>query len=554
MSMRKITKRCAALGLCAALSLSLAACQENPEGSIVAHKDMDQLISQAAKSGESQVGAVEVIAGAKEYESYQTTIESENLKVKVNVDAQVEVPEVDRLSIYRVAQKQFDQAFLDKVRAELCPDATLYDGAVRDVRTKSQIEQELQGMRQMMAEEEANLRQTYSEMEEMTQEDIEANVQVYKDEWQREIDSLQEAYETAPDELDYAAYPSDGQIHTVEELHAQHPDSEYYEWQYGLSDQPGDSIFYGVSDGKDGAYQSLYVQNNADYGNRLMFRNTTDGHPMTSVLVEETPFQPHYSAREAAGFDISFEEFYEKKGVPTPVIDGGYLMEPDWTFAPVGSTTISFTQEEAQAKAEALLEKLDLSDFKFDEGGQFSELVSEKNENGDMLYDVYYILRYRREMDGVMLTQSSGMKFAEGWEDSDTYRKQMWAGESIEFRINDRGIVGFNYNAPLEITDTVVEGAALKTFDEVKGIFEQMLPVTLGSTDYDNVAKVDKVRLSYSRISEKDSFDTGLVVPVWSFEGTDEAYSGEFLDWTNTGTLLAINAIDGSVIDSNLGY
>ena len=31
--------------------------------------------------------------------------------------------------------------------------------------------------------------------------------------------------------------------------------------------------------------------------------------------------------------------------------------------------------------------------------------------------------------------------------------------------------------------------------------------------------EVTDVKLVYTRISEKDSFDTGLVVPVWDFEG-----------------------------------
>ncbi len=65
-----------------------------------------------------------------------------------------------------------------------------------------------------------------------------------------------------------------------------------------------------------------------------------------------------------------------------------------------------------------------------------------------------------------------------------------------------------------------------------------------------------RVRLSYSRISEKDSFDTGLVVPVWSFEGMDAMYDdkGGSLGAGSDGVLMAINAIDGSVINGALGY
>ena len=114
--------------------------------------------------------------------------------------------------------------------------------------------------------------------------------------------------------------------------------------------------------------------------------------------------------------------------------------------------------------------------------------------------------------------------------------------------------MGFDYHAPLEITETVVEGAALKTFEDVKSTFEKMLPVTLAQTEESRIAAIDRVRLSYSRISEKDSFDTGLIVPVWSFEGRATAYSEGYPVYEQSGTLLAVNAIDGSVIDADLGY
>ena len=57
--------------------------------------------------------------------------------------------------------------------------------------------------------------------------------------------------------------------------------------------------------------------------------------------------------------------------------------------------------------------------------------------------------------------------------------------------------------------------------------------------------------LSYSRISEKDRFDSGLIVPVWGFIG--ECKNGTYLE-KQRGVQMAINAIDGSVIDSALGY
>lgn len=547
-------RRLMAGALCGAMLFTLPACQEDPEGSIVANKDMDKLISQGAESGgESRVDAGELIEDAKKTETYKTTLDSPNLKVKAEVDAQVELPEVEKLSIYRVKQKPFTQEFLDKVRAELCGEVELFDGAATQTRVKRDIEKEIQSLRRDMTDYEAQMQQMENDPD-VSDEDKaggKESLEVYIQETQQMIDELQQEYETAPGEIIFSDYPTDGKLLTVEGSSTWAPHSEFYDRFQSLS-ADGDQVFYGVSDGRDGVYHTLYVNNNADYSNHLMYSRDLDTHAHVSVLADETSFDPYMFDPEHVGINTTYEEYYRDRGVPGNVLtDGTYFDGEDMAevvYTPVGSPTVEMTEEDAKDMAGGLLTKLGLTDFVFDEGGLYTEMDGKQ-------YKVNYIFKYRRSIDGVTLSQSSGGKFQAGYSgEGGSYNKQMWPGESIEIRVNDRGIVGFQYNAPLEITETVVEGTSLKTFDEVKGIFEQMLPMVLAEEDYDVTARVDRVRLSYSRISEKDSFDTGLVVPVWSFEGKVTAYSGEYPAYERNGTLLAVNAIDGSVIDANLGY
>lgn len=161
-----------------------------------------------------------------------------------------------------------------------------------------------------------------------------------------------------------------------------------------------------------------------------------------------------------------------------------------------------------------------------------------------------------RCFDGVMLDQASGMKLVDERQ-GDQYRKQFWPGEMIEFMVNDTGIVGFSWSAPLEIMETVVDHAALQPFSNVRGTFEKMMPMTGATSDPEHIGadiNIDRVTLSYSRISEKNCFDTGLVVPVWGFRGTrKEVCEGNTMNPTYY-TQMAINAIDGSIIDATLGY
>lgn len=547
-----LPKRLTALALCGALALSLAACQEDPEGTIVAHKDMDKLIFQAAASEPGRVDAAQVAEDTPP--GYQTTLKNEELGVTVNVNAQVELPQMDTLSVYRVRQKPFDQALVDKVRQELLGDAVLYDGAALDVRTRDQVEEEIASWRDAISHLEEDFR-SGGNAEGLSEEEIQENVQVLQEDYQNEIDRLQEEYESAPVELDMEAYPCDGQLRTVEELAARYP-GEYYEWLRGLSG-PGDQSLYAVTGREDG--RCLYVQNNGDYSNKLSFRQgaSMGWQRMKGVVVGGTGLvQAEQMEKDSmAGVGVSDPEaFWREKGITGPVLTGGYYIEPDWEFERVYEDA-ALSQEEAQAMAEEFLAKLGLEDFALDQGGLYTELLSLlQEESKRMPYARYYIFQYRRQIDGVPLTQSSGEKYQDGWGNDGSFNKQMWPGELIEFRINDSGIVGFDYHAPLEITETVVEGAALKTFQEVRATFEQMLPVTLSGVDEQHVADVKRVRLSYSRISEKDSFDTGLVVPVWSFEGTNTQYDDKNGSYGTSGVLMAINAIDGSVINGALGY
>jgi hypothetical protein len=56
---------------------------------------------------------------------------------------------------------------------------------------------------------------------------------------------------------------------------------------------------------------------------------------------------------------------------------------------------------------------------------------------------------------------------------------------------------------------------------------------------------------------ERDSYTTGLLVPVWNFYGTfsfpDEQDAREVSHYEEN-PVLTINAIDGSVIDLGKGY
>lgn len=103
-------------------------------------------------------------------------------------------------------------------------------------------------------------------------------------------------------------------------------------------------------------------------------------------------------------------------------------------------------------------------------------------------------------------------------------------------------------------------------FDDASRIFEEMAPLIYqgknaafeeeAGKSSQEVISVDKVELNLMRTRDGGGL-TGLYVPAWVFYGTEEYgtnLSGEHFTSQSPWIFLAINAVDGSVIDVKAGY
>lgn len=497
---------------------------------------------------DTQSSTTEVAEVAKDYDTYQTDIKDDSLHVTVHADAQVDIPDTSQLSIFRVQQMQFDQAFLDQVRTTLFGEQTLYDGTCLSQLTKADYESEIQAGKDDIAEIQNN--NLYSD------DDKEVMIQ----ERQSNIDECQAKYETAPEAINYTGSPSDNQIHSISELVSNNPSNEYYSWQSEF-DGANASIFYGINDASNGSYQSLYLQNNENYGNLIRYRSSKLGYINVGSSVmsggnysDAVPEEYKFAMEEAhwvwpADEDMPIDKISEESG----------MAKEDFIENTKDVTTIS--EADARQKAEDLLQSLGMHDFTYYSGGlvtevtEYNKIEALRQSLGGAPYRTVYAFRYQRCIDGVFVNNDGGSKIVDEWQ-GDTYNKKLWSTEDVVVFVDDDGIVGFDYLVPLEVTDTVVEKSTLKNFDEVKDIFEQMA-ITMNAVNSEEASDgnvtidIDSVKLRYTRIREKDSFDTGLLVPVWDFIGTKtDQYGYE----VQNAVIMSINAIDGSVIDRSLGY
>ncbi len=485
-------------------------CRENPDTSIVVNKDMDKLID-AAQKNDNGVSIAEL---TNNQGNYCAVLENESLGVKVQVDAVIEVPQTEQMSIIRVRQQAFEQEFLELVKNVLMQDEQLYEGEVLNRKTRSEIEQRIFVYKQELS----RLVSQYGD-------DVKTNIP-------QEIEKLKKEYETAPSQIRITEPEnlSDGKLRQAAATDRQN------------SNFNGE-FFYGINDGGNGKYQSLYMQNNPEYGNCLRYRFSkhgyvyVDGFHVYNHMLEDFSPTVWLAQEEKAGLENAKEY--------------GFLYE----LGEFGDEAATITLSKAQEEAEQFLNTLGITDFAYYDGGLYCEYQNicygengKPEENG---YSKIYILQYMRQIDGAFVTNTDISKYYGAWNVEDnTYVEKEWPMELIEVRVNDEGIVGFDYNAPLELAETVVEDVEFKSFDDICSIFEKMILITNARQEGNITIYIDRVVLGYARISEPDSFDTGLLVPVWDFmgriteNGTEKGYT----------SIMTINAVDGSVIDRTLGY
>jgi hypothetical protein len=134
-----------------------------------------------------------------------------------------------------------------------------------------------------------------------------------------------------------------------------------------------------------------------------------------------------------------------------------------------------------------------------------------------------------------------------------------WYYESFKILLSDDGLLALQWESPIEEEDTVVENSSLLPFDKVMDVFRTMMPIRYAASyeDRSEVYAIGDIRLELVRVLEQNVQNSGLLVPVWCFYGTnrEEAKNGSNYQGVEIyGCWLMINAIDGSIIDPQKGY
>ena len=481
--------------LCAlVLSVAAAGCRNAKETPAAAQSNTELLVAQAtAASAQSSDEPLNEQLGAPE--RYTAELTGAGEKLAISIDAPVVLPQGD-LPILRVQAAEFTQEQVSKAFSTLCKDMPMFLSS--DVMTKSEIEEAI-------AAHEKNL-----EDESLQQVDREFEEQM--------IAELQAAYDTAPAKR--SDVRTDGTL------------------QKRMETLGGKQIIYSALDAVSGDKRFQFsLRNDSDAADALTETTKENGKAVAWSTI------PVRRAAAMLYLDNTGAQVENALELNRRVERGDAI--------PADVSGLATTPAEAYDAAERLLEQLGLAEEMavsdaFLTPGYFLDGSSGK----PWCYAVFCT----RVIGGVPCAVLPNVQIS-----TDERTQAEWGYESLEMTLTDEGISFFQWYAPLAITGTESESAALKPFSDIAEIAESTLPLayethTARSYIEKTSVVIDRVTLSLQRVSDQSQFDGGLLVPVWNFYGsyTDKRIHDE--TETVCGTMLSINAVDGSVIDVGAGY
>lgn len=226
---------------------------------------------------------------------------------------------------------------------------------------------------------------------------------------------------------------------------------------------------------------------------------------------------------------------------------------------------LTITEQDAIDQAQKLLTNLGETQM------QLSSIVADKAPleteitlgHHETMYSPFYQLTFIRGIDGIASTYE--LRYFTNDDNAETIYY-----ERIYIYINDNGIVAIEWNSPLVKKEVLNDNVGLLQFDEIMQEAIKNLPliaskdVTL-KKDHSEI-NIDQIRLGYMQVKLKNRPNEFMFIPVWDFFGTSKNHYSEMIPgWTidEDGWLcldnlaksyVTINAIDGSVIDRDLGY
>ena len=480
------------------LAVLHAACQRTPEEEIVIKKHQDEMI-EAAQPAETE--SAEAVAGLtiQTLDAPQTCVETlESGRLNIVVDAKVIVPESEALPIVRAEGADFSQEQVTVLFDYFCGDTQMY--TVADEMTKDVIQEQIVSLKALIAKEENK--------DDADPDDLER--------YERMLKKAQDALPNAPDT--YEKILSDGTLKTVIE---KHPLTKIEVGRYTALAAASDTKDFRVTNNSDREEIISYVKEDGSGGGGKTLKTRAS---LSYKVDNDMSF--------SMGGKYHIDETTESQQHP-------------------GLLSIGITPGEARQMVETVLEELNLPmavkdmyliDDGYDDGSGYKQ--------GDNFAYQVECLRIINNVPCALIDGSAtgGSSSGEGFAPDPS-----WFYESLVFWVNDDGIINMKWVSPMAVKDTVVENCTLLPFPDIRDVFLKMMPVIYeydaNQAEKGTTITINEIELELVRVSEQNSIKNGLLVPAWRFYGISDLDSQSAYE-----CFLTVNAVDGSVINTDIGY
>ena len=156
-----------------------------------------------------------------------------------------------------------------------------------------------------------------------------------------------------------------------------------------------------------------------------------------------------------------------------------------------------------------------------------------------------------------------------GMKEAQDYSVYMPGQYRAEVCVRNGEVVSIELEGMHCVTGCVNDNVQLLPFEKILETFREQIAYHYYTGDWENpdsgkgeTLRITDIRLSMMRVRKKDSPEEFYLMPVWDFSGYIEypmhSLSAEEIEqqkqWSKGLSFLTINAVDGTVIDRNLGY
>lgn len=501
----------------------LVACQSTPDERVIIQKDLEQMITLATSGQKETEGLINNLGIPARYETSR-----EKGSFKVTVDANVVLPDTDKIPLIRVEAQFFNQEMVDGVINQVFNKDKLYDPYLLSNRTKLEIAEiliDLNNQKRIIEQ----------------QGTIPLNTDLKND---NEKDSS-------------GVYSADQDLKICNQLDVINDTIKVFEdLQKNASDEKQFNEVKGLLQNCDITAGLPMEERKAYQGKRLEMANASQMNPqggMRSIFAVNDEVYNRYSLTyiNRRDFDTMFGEYY------TEEIWMRIANEHDVSIAKALSDP-TLTMKQAQDIADDFLLQIGIDNLVCERSekviGGFGFRPGEVRM-GNLVKG--YCLQYVRDVRGAPVTYTNIESVSSGNEEV----FWNWAYEKMTVIVDDSGIVGMLWEAPYKLLDTITDNTTMLPFSQIQDVFEKM--IIISNSYYEERRAhlhITEVRLGMMRICEQDCSTTGLLIPVWDFFGTlTTYYEEEGVQKSHTQddmgqSWLTINAIDGSIINRCLGY